>query len=615
MKSNQRSYRAASVCCAAWLCLGLFHPGPGAAAPISQVLLWDTGSSRPGNPEERSGWKPVPVDLLTLEANPPKASSDPGYYGRGYVFQGEAAVENQKLLAVCSGSGRVVLYSKASGSADAAAASAPPTKVLEVAPGLTPAGAGPAAIEILRNGDDEVMLRLAPAGLSGPSLVLNFGRNEIVEVNPTPEFKAFTVTAPCEYAVIPGFIGDDLIYGAQETNSGDALAVPSENCLLGLLQGEATQFVMTWPKGKQRVRLALGAEANGRRPIEAVQFENDGQSFYLAPMAAAGIWHREELAATDLEKDVATGWRRPFPARWKTELDEQDVKTSYAFRPGRGDIWRGVAGSYDYPVWFDGDQAFYHLSKKVPPKGQSVIYFLEGQGTPLSIMTPADVLNQTLGRSLAGAILDVRGRKLRTHHRRGGEGVHRACTCGCTEAVQAIFESGEEVERKSDVHGDLEDMVYFVHRHVERINEYRRFADDLSRYLRTQKAAAPDLGPYIDGLDQIVQQIPQEYTVQQENMKSFAYADDLFKRTMALTDKKDPGNVKAYMELLKEWRGMGGAQDYVLAQCHIIARKLAQEAGYRCANQPQAVSLAEEVRAKTRQILRNPDGYEVWADY
>jgi hypothetical protein len=63
-----------------------------------------------------------------------------------------------------------------------------------------------------------------------------------------------------------------------------------------------------------------------------------------------------------------------------------------------------------------------------------------------------------------------------------------------------------------------------------------------------------------------------EYGVQQENMKSFAYADDLVKRTLALTDKQDPNNVKAYMELLKEWRAMGGAQDYVLARCHVIVR-------------------------------------------
>ena len=69
------------------------------------------------------------------------------------------------------------------------------------------------------------------------------------------------------------------------------------------------------------------------------------------------------------------------------------------------------------------------------------------------------------------------------------------------------------------------------------------------------------------------------------------------------------------MELLKTWRAMGGAQDYVVAQCHAITRKLCQEAGYGCVAQPKAAELAEEIRRRCRQCLRNPDGYEIWADY
>jgi hypothetical protein len=60
---------------------------------------------------------------------------------------------------------------------------------------------------------------------------------------------------------------------------------------------------------------------------------------------------------------------------------------------------------------------------------------------------------------------------------------------------------------------------------------------------------------------------------------------------------------------------MGGAQDYVVAQCHTITRKLFQEAGYGCANDVNAAAVAQEVRARCRQVLRNPDGYEIWADY
>ena len=41
----------------------------------------------------------------------------------------------------------------------------------------------------------------------------------------------------------------------------------------------------------------------------------------------------------------------------------------------------------------------------------------------------------------------------------------------------------------------------------------------------------------------------------------------------------------------------------------------AKEAGYASATQPATAALATEIRTRCRHILRNPDGYEIWADY
>jgi len=161
----------------------------------------------------------------------------------------------------------------------------------------------------------------------------------------------------------------------------------------------------------------------------------------------------------------------------------------------------------------------------------------------------------------------------------------------------------------------LGDMNYFVECHVERIEEYRRFANDMIQFLQAKRRASPELQPFLEGLEQIVQQIPQEYSAQKDNMKSPEHASELTRQTMSLTASKGTNNLPAYMELLKAWRAMGGAQDYLVAQCHTITRKLFQEAGYGCVNEANAVAVAQEIRARCRQVLRNPDGYEIWADY
>jgi len=582
------------------------------------LLLWDTVSPVVDklSADDRASWTIVPDDLLLLEKDPPKASSDPGYYGRDYAFKGDAVVETPTLVAhFCAARGCVRLYSKRDSTNNeqpTSAADWSSSKILELSPTQSAGTSGTGSrIEVLRNGDDEIVLEISlAAGSPGVVGRFSFDKTGIIEVRPITSMNKVQLSGLLQYGVVPAFIGDDLIFDAERCRT-NTVAIPSENLLVGLLSGETAELVMTWPKGQQQVSLRFE-----QQPEESsMRFDDDGRVFYLAVLSAPGIWHKEALTPDYLEKDVKIKWKRPFPAKWKTQLTEEDLKTTFAFRESKGEIWRGVAGSYVYPVWFEGDEAYYRLSKKVAPEGESVIYCLEGRDTPSTLSTPVDILKQTLGRQASESILDLPGRKLRTHHRRAGLGVRRACTCGCTEAIQAVFEAGDELNQKDCIQGALDDMIYFVHCHVQRINEYRQFADGVLKLIGEKRQGSAELKPFLDSVEEIAQRIPHEYEVQKENMKDFAYADELSGKTMALTNKQDPDNLKTYMELLKAWRAMGGAQDYVLAKCHMITRDLAQAAGYNAATIPGALPLAEEIRARCRQTLRNPDGYEIWADY
>lgn len=621
--NSSRTHGLAVIFAIPVLCLTMSTgaaPAASAQSGASRTLvLWDTLAPVGDKlaPESRSKWKAVPQDLLLLEKDPLKASSDPGYYGREYSFASDAVVETPTVATVFScAKGCVTIYSKSSGKDEPPEAAAW-KKIVDVCPVIPAAGPDSiSGIELLRNADDQIVLQVAFSHPGSRSVagVFGFDKTGIVAVNPGENMRQVRLSSPMAYGVVPAFIGDDLIFGGAERPTNNTIYVPSENLFLGLLEGEDKELVVTWPKGKQRMSLHFG-EGQGENLIKSVEFDTAGQSFYLAALSAPGIWHKETLTPDYLEKDIKIEWKKPFAAKWKTQLYEEETKTTFAFRPFKGQIWRGVAGSYEYPVWFDGEDAFYHLSKKVQPKGESVIYCLEGRETPLAVLTPADILNQTLGRQAAGGILDYAGRKLRTHHRRGGTGVRRACTCGCTEAIQAVFEAGQEVGQKEYIQGALEDMVYFVQRHVERISEYRKFADGMLKRFEEVRRSSPKLKPLVDSLEDFAQQIPQECDVQKEHMKTLEYADELSKKTIALAAQKDPNNLKAYMELLKAWRDMGGSQDSVVAKCHTITRGLAQAAGYGCAAVPEVVPLAEEIRAACRQTLRNADGYEIWADY
>lgn len=544
----------------------------------ANVTLWDTMKA------DRTHWKKVPSNLMELEKEPLKAASDPGYYGREYRFTGDVAFENKSLLATFSSTnGSVTITAK-------------PNKVVaELVPIST---AKISEYELIRNAADEVVLSVSYD--ANTKATFTFGKNQIVEIQTSSPF--LKIVSPIEHAIVPGFVGDDIIHSP----SAEPFAVASENMLLGLLRGEDSVLVMTWNDAHNQVQLASN---------EVKITDKGEQHFFLSALSAPGIWHREPLTVNHLEKDVAISWNPPFHAKWQTQLIEGAVKTTFAFRDTKGTVWRGVPGSYNYPVWFDGDKPMFSLSKKVPPKGEAIIYFLEGHDTPLDVLTPIDILKATLGRQQAAAILDVEGRKLRTHHGPSGSNVHRACTCGYTEAIQAIFEKGEECDRKDFVAQSIDDMIYFVRAHLDRIDEYRNFAAEMTEYLQAKAKSNPELKDYLEALDATLQQIPAEYENQKENMKSLEHAAELQKMTLALTTRKEADNLKRYMELLKAWRAMGGAQDYVVAQFHTLTRKLFQEASYNAASNPKAAELAQEIRAKCKQILRNADGYEIWPNY
>ena len=579
-----------------------------ASQGTAATRIWDTIS--PSLNEEvladRSGWKVVPTE--TERWNGPDYYS-PERYGMHHSFRGDAVVENEHLVAVFSSrKAKAIIYSKADHTA----------KKVEVVP--LELKARPATIThfgVLQNSGDEVALEVVFSGegtSKALSLVFSFGKKCIVEIAPSENVNGISLLSPIRYGVVPDFISDDLILDPREYPSLKALHIPSGNLFVGLLEGENDMLAVTWPTGKQRVRLVPDRTQREPRLIESVDIENNGKSVFLAPLSAPGIWHEEVLKASYLERDISIGWKRPFPAKWITQLLEDRVETTFTFRESRPQrFWRGVVGSYPYPVWFKDGIAFYRLGKKIPPKGKSLVYFLERKGTPASVSTPVDIMKDTLGRQACSAVFDLEGRRLRSHRRK--DAVIGAATCGVTNGMQPVFDQGNEVERKQYIQGGVDDMVYFITRQRQRINEYQAFAGRMMKYLDQTGRARPDLKPFMDKMRAITQEIIHEHDRQRENLKTLAYADELARETKTLTLKKDPGNLARFTDLAMKWRGMGGTQDSLVCKFHTITRKLFQQAGYGCVGLPQAVAVADEIRNLCRQCLRNPDGYEIWPNY
>jgi hypothetical protein len=278
-------------------------------------------------------------------------------------------------------------------------------------------------------------------------------------------------------------------------------------------------------------------------------------------------------------------------------------------------VWRAVVdGRCIYPVWFEEESTFYHLSKKIPPKGESLVYFLERRGTPMSVSTPVDIMKETLGGQVCGTILDLPGRVLRTYHRRPG--LNHDGICELAENVlEPLFEKGQEVEKKELVEETIDDMVLYITQERERINDYQEFAHDLIDFLNLERKSNPDLKPFLDSMETIIQEMLQEHSRARENMKTLDYVAELARMSKALAQKKDPNNLRTMLDFSNKWRDIGSAQDSLVVTLHSMTRNLFQESGYGCVNQPETMEIAKKIRSRCKECLRNPYDFEIWPDY
>lgn len=550
----------------------------GEARGTARIQLWDTLSPF-ADTQDRANWKAISA---------------------GMELQGDMVLENDYLLvAFPSTSGKVMIHSKSG------------EKRAEIAPlHLAGKAANITACKILRNTGDEATIEVNfSADGRNSSIVFSFSKDQIVQIKPADNMDGVSIFSPIQFAIVPSFISDDLILAPRDY-SLETLHIPSENLLLGLLSGADSMLAIVWPDGNQKVRV----NAESEQLFKSVDFENDGKSLYIALLDAPGIWYEEVLQRTYLEKDIAIDWKRPFPAKWITQLYEDKVKTTYTFRESKKErYWRAGLGRYTYPVWFDGETTFLRLGKRIPPKEEALIYCLERKGTPVSISTPVDILRKTLDSETYERIVDSEGRKNRSSNPPGCD--YDAATCAATDRLKLIFEAGEETQKKDAIKTGTDDMSYFMSIERGRSEEYEVFAHEMLEWLAQMKNDRPELKEFLDEMEVLAREIIAVYEHEKGNIGSVEFSAELAAETQALARQKSPNNLEAFMKLKGRWTSMGGAVEDVNRGLHTTTRKMFQRAGYACVTQSEAVEVAQEIRSRIIKCLRRPSPYEIWSDY
>jgi hypothetical protein len=607
------------------------------ARPVSAgealTYLYDTGSSPMA--ELPPQWQPPQTGWSRLEED-----------DTSHRFAGGAAFLNDKVVAVLhKDAPQVDLYSRQA-------------QGLRLCGRLQPICDGSAALKttalaVRENTRSSVSLEVAFRSPRGEPRRITYELNAgapFIKTTAGAGVEKLRVHAPCRFAVLPDFFGDDILIDAAAIPVARA-ELPSENFLLHMLPGGEAVLMTVSESRDNDVEVALSTE-----PPRAITWSDVSYGkkphIWIALLAGKGIWHEHAVSLADAGQVLPLAWKMPFTALWRVDWSTADKQTDswemllqhpegkYVMqdwfgqdeaagqrfgqefgprdwnKPGRK-RWNPVLGSFSFPCWVDLDGQGYLQplkERRYAERGQAcnfagpvVIYPIDRVKTPpfqtpLESLTVVDLVRMTLGVGPCQYILDLEGQK------RNSPGV---ATCYARDVINALYKEGTQLQNRQTIEEQLALAVAFITNVRERIDLYVKFGQQMRAYLEEQKRRQPRHAEFLDEMLQVTKRLDEYFAANREKIHTPAFAQqnaDSFRQKLLTYTEKD-----AYQKCAAQmgvFTSIGGAQDGLVAACRMVVKTLRQRAGIAMAVNPELKGIATEIRARTQAMLRNPTAYE-----
>lgn len=446
----------------------------------------------------------------------------------------------------------------------------------------------------------------SPAGNAQATVEID--RDGELVIRPGTGCRGVHVEADYAFAVLPSRHVDDCIYDARSYPKTNRLYLPSESLLMGLVRGGNAMVVLGWPPAAQAPSLLLSGSGENRR-IRAMELLAVGQPIYVGLLTAPGIWHEVALDESFEERDVQLKWTIPFKARWKVQLKELGVPTTYFWVAQRRRRWRPTINWYIVPLFSRGKRVFLHVHKQMDCSGCALIYALDNhQRTPYAFLArhlPSEARTRLLELSPTHYVLGLEpkpgpGRLIDTH------------CYGRNELQYTTFAVGNQGRERDFL------RTHVLDRRIECLSlarySFQRALDwmnamlaQLDIWLKGDENG-PAVRDYLLGLKKTLSDMQAEYHSRlggkstDHVIRSVERAVSRFLATL---------NQDAGIELCPELLHYINQLNQVISMNEDLsrrfgtwARKLFQQAAYQCVTHPAAARYAEAVRQSIRQQLQ-----------
>jgi hypothetical protein len=519
----------------------------------------------------------------------------------------------------------------------------------------------------------EVQFRSAGGEMRRITYALAAG-GPFIKTTAGPGVQKLRVYAPCRFAVLPDFFGDDILVDARAIPT-PGTELPSENFLLRLLPGYET-LLLTVSESRDNdvaVRLEDGEEKGDSPHLP----ERPGGCFaqmgtvpffrqitcsdiaygrkphvWVAILSGRGIWHEHSVVLEDAGQTIGLAWKMPFPALWRvdwTSVDKmtdswemmleqpdgkyviqgwfgQDEALGQRFGKELGDRdwnkpgrvrWNPVLGSFAFPCWVDRDGRSYMrpLAQRRYAEGGKVYNF---QGPvviyPLDRAKQAPLvtpIEQLTVVDLVRMTLGVGPCEYILDLEGQKRNARGVATCYARDVINAIYAKGTQLQERRTIEEQLDAAVAFIRNVRERIDLYVKFGQEMATDLRERKRLDPRHAELLDEWIELVGRLDVYFQQSREKIHTPAYAQQAADEfRRRLLAYTGRDAAAQCAKQMAVFTGVGGAQDGLVASCRMVVKLLRQRAGIAVALDPELKGIAAEIRARTQAILRNPTPYE-----
>jgi hypothetical protein len=270
-------------------------------------------------------------------------------------------------------------------------------------------------------------------------------------------------------------------------------------------------------------------------------------------------------------------------------------------------------GHVVWPCWFEGEGGFVHLARrflKVKGPMELVLVYPSDRNsrTPLTALTPVDVMRNTLGVGPCEYVLDregLQGRSTNTGRKNFGRGV-----CDTTVPIEYLFIERLQ-KRESVLVGHLLDDILADNVAINaRVLEFRRFGDELAALAKTMPRESAAASQLLDEAEKTAKEIEALYQEKLPIIKNPARAALVAGRIRELASQEDSENLGECKTLTYELRDIAGTQHTMIGDYRVMVKRLRQEAGICGTEDAAAAKTAEKIRKLAVQVLRKKYGVE-----